>query len=464
MGRYTNLLLNRPPSGPERRMAAADPRQSALAASMNVQGPDPLLEFYDNWWDGVTGQGQGSGWFGMNTIPQELVRLGNVYDAADELDLANDQYDAAFFDSNLLPGPGAGVGTIGRVTPKIDDIEILDAARVADDMVGPTIGGPLTFSSDLALRPHSIPVEEMSRTVIDPQNLLPRKIISPSDMQNSYIYPFPGDRSARDGFLTEINSVPLAHRVEMEGGVDFMRDARNQSYGNVWASGGNVPARLQNDINNIARTFDTNNINLVYTANSARNADFSTMMSDAIIAQLPSSPILRKTVKQFDAEMKNKVANWPGVESDSLMAFLSAPEMGKARKEFVELVGKGKYQKLGFPDVGSTRYAITQPELLGVPTGATGYGIGRGIPGAPIDVNPILPHKTYPQQVKGEYLGGLQANVPKELMWPDWYAKRRESGAELKYDDYTFGRQLPVQKATQEWVDNLEAYLESLDN
>ena len=136
MGRYTNLLLNRPPSGPERRMAAADPRQSALAASMNVQGPDPLLEFYDNWWDGVTGQGQGSGWFGMNTIPQELVRLGNVYDAADELDLANDQYDAAFFDSNLLPGPGAGVGTIGRVTPKIDDIEILDAARVADDLPG----------------------------------------------------------------------------------------------------------------------------------------------------------------------------------------------------------------------------------------------------------------------------------------------------------------------------------------
>ena len=59
-------------------------------------------------------------------------------------------------------------------------------------------------------------------------------------------------------------------------------------------------------------------VDLVYTAMSGTSGDYSTMMSDALAAQLPGAPITRNTAKDFDADMRGEIPAWPGVKSPKL--------------------------------------------------------------------------------------------------------------------------------------------------
>jgi|DEB0MinimDraft_6_1074348.scaffolds.fasta_scaffold24626_2 hypothetical protein len=322
--------------------------------------------------------------------------------------------------------------------------------------------GPLW--DDLSKTRLTMPVDEMTRTTVPAHDMTPQVTVSPESLQGSVLQPLLGDRSAAGEYLTAINDTPLANPVLLEGGPDFMRGLAAQADNAIWASNPGVPTRLQNNINSAAREFDTDNINLVYTANGARNADFATMTTDAILEQLPSSPILRKTVKQFDLDMKKLVPNWPGLESNNLRDFLFRPGMGDQRKAFVELIAKRKYQELGLPDIGSTRFAITNPGLLGEPTGVSGYAIGRGIPDADVLSSPSVPHTTYAHQMQGDYLGGLDVGIPRDVMFPDFYAQRRNLGADPARDDRAFMLRNVSQVADQEWLDGVMQYINSINN
>lgn len=46
-------------------------------------------------------------------------------------------------------------------------------------------------------------------------------------------------------------------------------------------------------------------------------------------------------------------------------------------KNFVEPTALGQHQEKGFPEIGSTRIAISQLELIGQPTGVSGYAVSR---------------------------------------------------------------------------------------
>jgi len=120
-----------PPTGDARR-AMMDERLSPLAATMTTPN-DPMLAAYDNYWQGLTGQGEGSGWFGMNTIPQEMARLQGV---SDEYGGLSPEYLQAFGDSALMPGPGVmGATKAGSVADALsgiaDDLPMDEAARMA---------------------------------------------------------------------------------------------------------------------------------------------------------------------------------------------------------------------------------------------------------------------------------------------------------------------------------------------
>ncbi|MDA0335387.1 MAG: hypothetical protein O2782_09500, partial [bacterium] len=325
--------------------------------------------------------------------PGDLLRGAQLSD--DEILERGFDLASTLAGTSFVVGPrGHNILGSGPVRNAVDDVAgTADVSRLWDDL-----------SKTKLTRP----VDEMSRQVVPAHEMLQRPIISPERLQGSVLQPLTGDRSAAGELLTGINETQLATPVLLEGGPDFMRSLAAQTDNAVWASNPGVVTRLQRNVNNAAREFDTDNINLVYTANGARNADFSTMTTDVILEQMPSSKILRKTVREFDRDMRSLVAGWPGVESKDLRAFLFSPGMGDARKAFVELAALGKYQSAGFPDIGSTRFAITAPGLLGEATGASGYAVARAQPDAPPLANPSVPHTTYPHQMVGEYLGGLE--------------------------------------------------------
>jgi hypothetical protein len=88
-----------------------------------------------------------------------------------------------------------------------------------------------------------------------------------------------------------------------------------------------------------------------------------------------------------------------------------------------------------------------------------GLAIGKMKPGAGLITNPVSPHKTYDTQLAGEYFGGLEQSLPKEILFPDWYKMRREINAPVSGDVRSFQLSKPIQSTNQEWLDNPERSL-----
>ena len=74
--------------------------------------------------------------------------------------------------------------------------------------------------------------------------------------------------------------------------------------------------------------------------------------------------------------------------------------------------------------------------------------------------NPKVPHATYPTQIGGQhYVGGLDRSIPRDVMFPDFYAKRRAANIPPLGDDRAFGMSDVSQDANQEWLDGVMRYL-----
>jgi hypothetical protein len=54
-----------------------------------------------------------------------------------------------------------------------------------------------------------------------------------------------------------------------------------------------------------------------------------------------------------------------------------------------------KHQAAGFPEIASTRFAISEPALTGQPTGASGYAISRVDPAGRVIADPQVPYPSY---------------------------------------------------------------------
>jgi hypothetical protein len=106
--------------------------------------------------------------------------------------------------------------------------------------------------------------------------------------------------------------------------------------------------------------------------------------------------------------------------------------------------------------------------LRGVDNFSSGYAIGKVDPAGIAIRNPVIAHETYPWQLGGQgYVGGFERNLPKEIMWPDFYQPGRMSakGNPMTNQefDYSFTRQkndAPFQLADQAWVDRAMKWLE----
>ena len=127
--------LNRPPSGPQRRMADDDPRQSALAASMNAEN-ESLLDLYSVLLNERGADGERP--LGPSALEQmQTLNEMTPYDP-DSADMMAGLPDALEYmmDSSLMPGPGVMAGTVGRAGGVADALSGAadDAARVADDL------------------------------------------------------------------------------------------------------------------------------------------------------------------------------------------------------------------------------------------------------------------------------------------------------------------------------------------
>jgi hypothetical protein len=299
-----------------------------------------------------------------------------------------------------------------------------------------------------------IPVSEMKMELQPIGNLPPKIIASPEKMQGGAITPFSGDRSAAGQNLLGIGDTRFQTPVELQGGYDFMR--MQSPTGSVWASEQGAAQSLQNRINEAAKG-NSGDVYGVYTAMGPESMNFNTMMSDALLEQMKAGKISKKNIAAFDREVRTLRPEWAGVMSPESRSQLETN--GALRHAFVNRMQLDEFQNAGFPNIAYTRYAITDPLLLNEPMYSGGLAIGKMKPEAALITNPISPHKTYDTQLAGEYFGGFEQSVPKEVLFPDWYKMRRQIGAPTSGDVRSFQFAKPIQPTNQEWLDNLMNYM-----
>lgn len=346
----------------------------------------------------------------------------------------------------------AGVGGLGG--PSMAGIRA--NPQVFGSMAAGARPGP-TWKDDISSIKLSRPLENMTASYRDTGDLIPRKALNPEDLLGSILTPAIGDRTIAGRALTGINDVPLDKEVLLQGGPNFMRGAQQKADQAAWASERGRITALSNRIQKLGEKGDP--VNLVYSPMSARSSDYADMTTQVIREQMKTAKVTKKSKAEIDKAMRAEWGDFPAYREFPGLDKITDEWIagaGSQRTKLAQLMDTDKFRKMGFPDMGSIRYALTEPELLSHPSGSAGMTVAR-TEGKAID-NPKVPHSTYNTQLQGEYLGGFEKPIPRSVMFPAWSATRKP-GENSSMADRAFGMQTVAQKADQQWLDGVVNYL-----
>ena len=322
--------------------------------------------------------------------------------------------------------------------------------------------GDLTTRSNLSSRVHR-PIEDMSATYVPTEQLSPETPVPWEKTQGSRMMAAPGDRTMGGHALTHVGGKELSFYPSLEGGYDFSRSQAGQKEDAGWASGLTVTSGMGKQIRREAEKGQP--LILSHVAMSGESGDFSHMMADTLLAQMPASKITKKAKKEFDKDMRSveepSVAkSWPGIDAPNLRQHLHAH--GPSRYWFSKVMDQSKHQDAGFPSAAEARYAITANDLINVPSGQTGQMFVRLDPEGAVFSNLRNPHSTYPTQIKTQgYMGRPTESLPRDVAFRDWHNKRREMGKDPRGDERSFNMSRDVsQVMDQEQIDHIMGFLE----
>ena len=260
-------------------------------------------------------------------------------------------------------------------------------------------------------------VEDVDYKTTDLGVLMPRKELDIADLQGRTLTPAYGDRTYAGMTLDEIAGVKLDQPVQMQGGNQYMREGKG-----LWAS-------EQQAMDTKAKAMsEMDDPLMIYTAMSGQSGDFSKMMSDATMGMVEQSKITKKAAKT-----REYLDKMPGSD----------------RRLLWQEMDKADYKKLGFPDLGVVRTAITERELLTLPPFATGRSIGA----LESFLTSPSTHRTYDTEVKGKYMGALPYDVPGQMVFRDFFKMMSERPMGAKGKPPNIQRAFTMNPSTQQKVD-----------
>lgn len=352
---------------------------------------------------------------------------------------------------------------------------VRNVARADTPMADETSIGKLKASLDqpetkttpptprLSKTSYQVPVSQMSyETIPNSVGLLPRPVITPADLQGdrNFVIGLLGDRTMAGDTLVSVNNNPLLFPVAREGGATFMRSPAQTVDGAMYASDLNVMTKLKNKVDELYDA-GAENVYTAFTSMSGMGGDFSTMMGDVMMAQINGQTISKKTAKEFDKIIRDRFPKikWKGVLHPEAAEQLRTMK-GGTRTAIVETMALDKFQKQGFPDIASARFAITDPRMVHTPSGDVGLEISRATPDAALIRQPQIPHLSYPVQIRGDYVGGFDVPLPYEVGLPTHYADSLAKNRDGSAVNRSIQMSLPVERLDQEYVDRSMGFLE----
>jgi hypothetical protein len=240
-----------------------------------------------------------------------------------------------------------------------------------------------------------------------------------------------GDRSNL-GRLTHINGKKLNWPVDLHAGPKYMLEPNR---GAVWANSETHTSAFNNKIREAAKRGPVFGI---YSPMGPASADTSYHMFDALMAQVEKDAIDKKDAKEFDdilkaglhapsADMreafKEKMKNWPGILNPKEASEFARNLPGEYRGPIVKMMEKGNWRDRGFPHVGITRAAITDPDLLGVHGNMMGHRIVEFDPDKLRAEESSMKHATYKAATAGQYVGDVPL-AERQVILPKFTAEK----------------------------------------
>lgn len=287
----------------------------------------------------------------------------------------------------------------------------------------------------------------------------------------------PGDMTMAGKEITHVQGVKLKNPVRMRGGKDFPAEELSRELGLVWASDPNIITRYVKAAKNNPGLVG------VYTAMGGRGGDFSHHVADVLVDMTKQADWLpKKTIKEFDEAVRNTpttkkkdgktvttypLKDFPGILSNDIETYMYEAGKGETRKAIANVMEKGSFRDAGFPDVTAVRMIVSEPSMSSrvndpsdmlAPTGA------RFVEFDPKNVmnsgQGNIPefHKTYRQGIGGTDLGGLLTPVPRNIMFPDFYAGRRAVGKDMPLDRRSAEISNVLQEITQPVADDVSVF------
>lgn len=316
------------------------------------------------------------------------------------------------------------------------------------------------------------PIEDVQRIIEPAYDVKPFDIRPIEGLLGKPIIPFVADKSDAGVYLRGIDDMVFDEAVLLDGGRKFMAGRQAQADDAVWASGSGITSGLNNAALKAAEETGED-VYGAYLTMSPKGIDFSSMMLDATLEAVKLSPIKSAdmkavddavrnfTVKNQKGEVSKPLADWVGFDSPKAREY-AMNLSGKNRVALLNVIDKNAANKVGFPDMGAIRYAITDPELTDVGAYRGGMAFGKLDPQAGMIENPTFPHGTYESQMKG---GGdvfrLQQDIPMGLLFPDRLNEPRFQAA-LPQNRMGSLRDSPYgQVVTEQMVENIENYFKT---
>jgi len=227
------------------------------------------------------------------------------------------------------------------------------------------------------------------------------------------------------GRLTHINDKELSWPVDLHAGAKYMREPNP---GQVWRNNKSHATGFMNKIK--AEEGAGRDVYGIFSPMGPTAVNSSHNMFDALMAQIPTASIKKADLEAFDQALLNgehlpadvrknpaqlaramqALDQWPGIANAKAASEYARPTAGKLsgshRSLIVDFMDKSRWRDKGFPEVGVTRAAITDPALKGISGNLLGHRVVK-LSSKESDDPELFEHSTYEKPSFGEYVGDV---------------------------------------------------------
>ena len=227
------------------------------------------------------------------------------------------------------------------------------------------------------------------------------------------------------GRLTHINDKELSWPVDLHAGAKYMREPNP---GQVWRNNKSHATGFMNKIK--AEEGAGRDVYGIFSPMGPTAVNSSHNMFDALMAQIPTASIKKADLEAFDEALLNgehlpadvrknpaqlaramqALDQWPGIANAKAASEYARPTAGKLsgshRSLIVDFMDKSRWRDLGFPEVGVTRAAITDPALKGISGNLLGHRVVK-LSSKDSEQPELFEHSTYEKPSFGEYVGDV---------------------------------------------------------